>query len=351
MSVVHRLKAYEYTQVLDNNTSNTFTLLGPLSFTPKEHHHVLHNPKKCIVVPPNHFVTIDNPVVHDNKWEEKELNSVDFPFGVVSGNPTTIRVPLGAKCLMGKKEIRFSQAPFPLIDSEVSGAVQPMPLLSANDALVLEATEDFEEVRPDKTKVKRNEKDRFLFRGPGLYTPQLREKQVGRIKATTVAPNEALHLQVKQTFTDDDGAVRVEGTEWTEKGINLYFIHPFVKLVKVIKSFMLDSVTALKVTALDSFFDETFKVQRNVGDQWLVQENDVKGEYLPSHMENVQVMELITLTRHQYCVVHNPYKDGKVQRGTREIRTGPCSFFLQPEEILAGRESVMPTFCPARRPS
>ena len=85
---------------------------------------------------------------------------------------------------------------------------------------------------------------------------------------------------------------------------------------------------ALRLRALQDTKD-TEGTERKAGDEWLVNK---KGAYIPGVDEQVvALVEPITLTNRQCCVVCTSPVDGKLQR---KILKGPQSFFLQPGEVL-----------------
>jgi len=62
---VIRLPPYQYLHVLDTNCNVTRVLAGPQTYTRQEHEKIVAGPNPMIIVPPQHYVVIENPVVHD----------------------------------------------------------------------------------------------------------------------------------------------------------------------------------------------------------------------------------------------------------------------------------------------
>lgn len=97
---VVRLAPRTYIHVLDNNTHCRRVVVGPATFTKQEHEKILCNePQAMIVLPPQHYVVIDNPALRDAKGQP-----VIDDYGQV-------------KLRRGDREIRTSTefpAPFPL---------------------------------------------------------------------------------------------------------------------------------------------------------------------------------------------------------------------------------------------
>ncbi|EPY22199.1 major vault protein-like protein [Strigomonas culicis] len=339
-SSVYKLKANTYAHVLDNNTCEVVTLLGPLSLPLYEHHHKLHDaPQPCVVVPPHHYVTVENPARRTGLVDEAGFHwhSVHGAFTLVSGPALRVQRAQAAAALMGKKEIRFTQDPFPLFPGEVASAPQPMELLSQTEALLLEAVDAFTVPREGLPDLAYSAADRFLFQGPGYYRPRLEVRVLRREQALVVGRHEALHLRARVAFVEDDGTARAAQAEWTHRAPGAFFLHPNVALVRRIEGVPLTRETAVHIRALERFVDPVFKKARALRETWLVTQDDVPDVYVPSHMEEVvRLTRLVKVATRQYCVVRHPLRAGAIQWNERELREGPRHFFLSPGEALEG---------------
>src|SRR5271154_3840631 len=103
---VIRIKPFYYIHVLNNNV--TRVEVGPQTLTRQEHEKILGAPEPSIMVPPRHYVCIQNPVVREKGVVVKDKH----------GN---------VKLRHGDEEIRFEQEPFPLYPGEkLVGKVTPL---------------------------------------------------------------------------------------------------------------------------------------------------------------------------------------------------------------------------------
>jgi hypothetical protein len=64
MSVL-KINRNQFIHVKDKNTNAVRLVIGPKTFTTEEYEEVVKAPTKMILVPPEHFVVITNPVVKD----------------------------------------------------------------------------------------------------------------------------------------------------------------------------------------------------------------------------------------------------------------------------------------------
>jgi major vault protein len=97
---VIRIKPNFYIHVLDNNTNVAHVVIGPNTFTRKDHEKIIAGPEAMITVPPRHYCRIANPIVRDAKG---------VPVVDATGQ---------VKIRHGDEEIRFTQEPFPLFPGE-----------------------------------------------------------------------------------------------------------------------------------------------------------------------------------------------------------------------------------------
>lgn len=364
MPGIYRLCANEYVHVEDGNTGEVFTLLGPLTFTLLDHLTPLQpEPQPCVVVPPDCYVTIRNPVHRSGGNDPKSTAGYQLICEPKANNTALLTQPTVAHCQYGAVEFRFSSSqnptipssPFPLFPGEIAEPPERLPLLQSNEALLLLVKEKME-VTDNTSGAKRIHEpgDYRMFRGPGLYYPDTKETIVRRIVPHMVNPAEALWLRAMQPFVEEehhaDRSVtcthRTAGEEWTRTTPGIYFQHPHVEIVKVIKPEVLSPSTAVLLEARYEFLDDRKLAgnqtpkQRVPGETWVLTYKDIQA-FTPTHNEKiVRRIPRTILGPRQYCKVKNPYdvKSGENKWGAIELREGPRSFFLYPgEQLLDGR--------------
>lgn len=137
LATVYKLPPLHYVHVLDNNTCEVATLLGPLSYTLYGYHKVLQDtPQPCIIVPPGHYVKIHNPVhrfasLPDNIDHQATNDHVSHKrciaqivhggYELISSIPNAnLRNPVYVQVQTGCFEYRFAQEPFPLFPGELA---------------------------------------------------------------------------------------------------------------------------------------------------------------------------------------------------------------------------------------
>lgn len=164
---VFRVPPYHYLHVLDQTTNVTRVEIGPMTFIRKDNEIVVSGPCNMIVVPPQHYCIIKNPVCRDTEGKPvfDHLNQV--------------------KLQHAESEVRLaSLEPFPLYPGEEVQEVLPLKVVPAMEALKLKVLRDFED---DGGKVQRKAGDEFLFEGPNTYVPR-KEVQVASTVKATVSP-------------------------------------------------------------------------------------------------------------------------------------------------------------------
>lgn len=318
---VLKLKPLWYLHVLDNNANVTRVEVGPQTLTRKEHERIVEGPVKMISIPPRHYAVISNPVIRDEK-----------------GAPTYDSY--GQALLShGELEIRHSQEPFPLFPGEaLSGAISELLVVPPNEALRLKAIRDFSPDESDPVYAG----DEWLFEGPATYYPRVEVEILQTVKAKVLKPNQALRLRASKACVDRSGVSRSAGEEWLLRDIGAYMPGIDEQVVGVIQAYILTEREALHLRATRNFEDQ-FKKERKAGEEWLVCNTDSEAVIPDVYEEVLGLVQLVTLSRREYCVVRDPVDhDGKPQLGCRELREGPKSFFLQPGEALetGGIQSV-----------
>lgn len=337
MTSILKLMPHEYVHVENTNTCDVLTLVGPLTFTLYDHHKQLrHNPETLVVIPPCHYVEVRNPVHRVEAGSEANAAPLSL---LLRSNPATLT---GVETLFysrwhspyGSSELRFAEdAPFPLLPGEEVGTPMEMPLLSAKEALVLEATEAHETKDPHTGAVRqRAAQERFLFRGPGRYRPRLDEVVVKNIEGVYVSSaRHVCYLTALYDFVDEvDGTARVAGEQWSRQTDGILFPHPAVDL-QVRDLCIVEATEALEFESTEAFFDPALNVQRVSRQPYLITRAETaNGVYVPRCCERlVQRRRQIHLSATQYCVMTNPVGPDGLPR-------------LREAVILAGKRSVVP---------
>jgi major vault protein len=314
---VIRIKPHHYIHVLDQVNNVTRVCVGPMTFTRQEQERVVSGPNPMIMIPPRHYCIIQNPaVIKDGK--------------AVTDNNGQVKIR------HGDEEVRFDNCdPFPLYPGEtLYGKVSPLQVVLPNTALRLRATRD---AKIDG--VERYAGDEWLFRGPGTYTPRVEVQVVEIVKATILKALQALKLRAKKEF-ERNGVVRKAGQEYLEKRDGAYLPEVDEEVVEVVNAIILTENKALHLRAKENLVDQ-FGVTRKAGSEWLVTLKEAES-YIPDVQETVVgEIQVTVLNNRQYCVICDPVVDGQIRLGTKLLRTGECSFFLQPGERLeAGLQKV-----------
>ncbi|GFR60178.1 major vault protein [Elysia marginata] len=372
-STIVRIPPNHYLHVLDQNTNVTSVILGPQTFVRKDNQRIDRGPCRMIVIPPRHYCIVENPVV---KQEESGQG------GGRGGAP--VLDSLGqVKLRHGEAEIRFAGDPFPLYPGEyLKQPVRPLKVVQANTALKIRAILDFDDYldedeasategsakttaekgdgsgkTPGKSGIgkgrrsvdassrrgegvegrrvtRRSAGDVWMFEGPGTFIPRIETVIEETVRASVIAPNQAVRLRATKECIDRSGRPRVTGEEWLVKEVGAYLPGVYEEVVDVVKAYALTDKQALHVCALKTFEDD-FGVSRNNGEEWLVT-MAMTDAHIPSVYEKVLgVVNVTTLTPRHYCIILNPIgTDGKPQYGQKKLVRGEKSFFLMPGESL-----------------
>lgn len=307
---VIRIPPFEYIHVLDTNTNVTAVLTGPKTYTRQDHERVTKGPDAMICVPPRHYCVISDPVQRD-----ADGNVLKNEFGIV-------------KLRYGDAEVRLSDKypdPFPLFPGEaLAGAVKELEVIPVNTALYLQALRDFDD---------RKAGDEWLFAGPGTYVPRIEVKRLKKVSAKVITHDMGLRLRARRETTDSEGKPRKAGEEWMVRSLGAYMPGVCEEIVETVRAYVLTEKKALHIRAERSFTD-VYGKERKAGEEWLV-----TFDLAETHIKDVSEVvvgevDIVTLTNRQYCVIVDPYVDGTQSLGTKVLRRGECSFFLQPGETL-----------------
>jgi major vault protein len=233
-----------------------------------------------------------------------------------------------AKLQHGEMEYRvfdkFAE-PFPLYPGEVQvGKVKKLVVVPPDAALVIRATRKFDDYVAG---------DKWLFLGPATYIPRVEEEVLSTVHAIVIKKNQALKFRAEKKCTDALGIPREAGEEWLVRTPGAYLPQIDEVLVETLQAHTLTVHKALHLCALQTFTD-VYNIKRRAGEEWLITTGTAETHVQDVHEAIIGTVDAITLTNRQYCVIVDPVVDGVQKRGTRELRQGETSFFLQPGEML-----------------
>jgi len=310
---VIRIKPYYYVHILDNNSNVTRVETGPQTFTRQDHEKVVSGPDPMLMVPPRHYCIIANPIIK---------TATGVPSTETSGQ---------VRLRHGDEEIRFEQDPFPLYPGEkLFGKVSPLQVVAPNTALRLKCIRDFE----DKSDQKRAG-DEWLIEGPGTYIPRIEVQVVEVVRAVIIKPNQALKLRARRQTLDRQKKERQAGEEWIDKTVGAYLPGVDEEVVDTLNATVLTDKKAIHLRATKTFID-VFGKTRKAGEEWLVTMKECETHIPDVYEQVVGEVKVTSLSNRQYCVVLDPWRNGKQMFGQRELRKGEASFFLKPGERLEG---------------
>lgn len=320
---VIRIPPNKYIHVLDNNNNITRLEVGPATFIRKEHESIVEGPSAMINLPPRTYCQIGDPVVRgkDGKFELT-------PFGQVKTN-------------QGEFEYRLADDypdPFPLFPGEkLIGKIEKQLVIQQNTALRLTASRDFLD-----GEIKRIAGSEWQRKGPFTYLPRVEEEVLSIIKAEVIKPNTALKMVAIRDTKDAKGIERKVGEEWLIRESGSYLPDVNEKVIETIKVQVITDKICLHLMA-ERRFKDVYGILREAGEEWLV-----TNLMAPIHLKDVYervigVENAVTLTSREYCVILNPM-DAKAKKniwGTRVLKKGEVTFFLQPgEKLERGIEKV-----------
>jgi len=312
MDYIIRIPPFQYLHVKDSNTNVVSVVTGPTTFTCLDHQKVVLGPVPMIIIPPDHYVVIENPTIR--KGSDVVVDE--------HGQPVL---------RYGDKEIRFEQPPFHLYDGEKAGPVSKLMLVDTYTALKLRALRDFEDKYDHKRS--RNAGEEWLFEGRRLYYPQVEVEILSTIKAVILKSHQALKVRAIHDCKDYEGKNRKAGEEWLVRTKGAYLPSINEEVVGTINGRILTDSNALHVQAKTTFTDAN-GIERKAGSEWLVTSQDT-DIYIPDVNEEItKEVQLIELGPHDFCVIKNPVEEGEPQLGKKKLVKGKTCFFLQPGESL-----------------
>eukprot|EP01129_Flabellula_baltica_P003538 TRINITY_DN13295_c0_g1_i1.p1 TRINITY_DN13295_c0_g1~~TRINITY_DN13295_c0_g1_i1.p1 ORF type:complete len:429 (-),score=88.48 TRINITY_DN13295_c0_g1_i1:25-1311(-) len=328
---VIRIRPYYYVHILDTNTNIVSLVIGPKKHTCLEHEKVVFGPEKMVMIPPRHYVVIDNPALFEEIEDEE-------------GNITK-QVMLDEKGQVllshGDSEVRFNQDPFPLYPGEsLNGSIKKLRIVPEGSALLLNSERDVIVKDQNGHETLRKAGKLWHFKGPGTYYPQTGVSVVREVAGQILAPNQALRLRAKVDTVDLNGVRRKAGEEYIVRFDGIYLPYVTEEIVCKVEGVVLTNTRAIHVKALSKFEDQYG--ERKAGSEWLIT-NDDCDVYIPN--VNVEItnynVPLTVLTPTQYCVISDPVsEEGKPLLGTRKYIKGPATFFLKPGEHISNSHYV-----------
>ena len=317
---VTRIPPFEYVHVLDRNENIRRLEVGPTIFVRKDHEEIIAGPLKMVRLQPMQSCRVENPAI---------LSTEKIPMMTSFGE---------VKLRHGFQEIRYSEdypEPFPLYPGEnLVGDISKYAIVAPTEALWVIALEEFMD-RDFKTE--RMAGDEWLIMGPCTYKPIIQAKVFKRQKAMVINQGSALRLQARRDTKDKYGKERRAGEEWLIREPGSYLPSVDEEQISIVKGFILTEKIAYQLRALNNFTDVYMK-ERKAGEEWLVTMEMSEVHICDVHEALISKVEITTLTNRQYCTILDPY-DMKTQLnayGTKQLRKGEISFFLQPGEELEG---------------
>lgn len=319
-----KIPPFHYIHVLDRNTNVTRLESGPQAFIRQDHEKIVtgDSPIKMIILPPRTYCEINDPAI-------------------IGKDGAPVLDKFGQVCIKhGEFEVRLDADypdPFPLYPGEsLKTAPTALLVVKENTALRLEATRNFE-----KNGNKIVAGDEWLFYGPNTYYPRIEERIVAQIESITIGEQQALRLKARQDFTDRAGIKRKTGEEWLIRQSGSYLPDINEIVVGIIKAYTLNNQTAVQVRAIKSFTD-FYNCKRKAGEEWLITREKSSYHILDVFEEYVSTNTITVLRKNEYCYVNDPVdpKTNKNKLGTKSLRQGESSFFLQPGETHDGVKSA-----------
>ncbi|RLN44748.1 hypothetical protein BBJ29_007175 [Phytophthora kernoviae] len=307
---VIRLSPYKYVHVLDTNSNVSRVLAGPLTYTRQEHEHVMTVPQDMIVLPAQHYVEVRNPVVRseDGKiirdaFDQAKLKHGEIEFRIFDKYPE----------------------PFPLYPGEEQvGNISELRVVPVDTALRIRVSRKIDKYAAG---------DEWLFVGPATYYPRVEEEIVAVVQAIVIKKNQAIKFRAEKKCTDSQGVKRDAGEEWLVRTPGAYLPQIDEVHVETLQAHILTEQTALNLRALRTFKD-IYGISRRAGEEWLITTKTTETHVQDVHEDIIGYVNVTILTNRQYCVVVDPVINGVQRRGTRQLRKGDASFFLQPGEQL-----------------
>ena len=326
-NIIH-LEPYQYAHIKDKIENIIFLIEGPNTYVLKSYEQIVQANTDMIKLVPNSYVRVKNPVIKDEDGK--------VVFENLNGKLSKL-----AKLKFGDEETRNysnNSDPFPLYPGEsLVGTIKQARILNEFQALRLVSVRKYKD---EYFNVDREVGEEWVLPGPLIYFDHVEVEVTEDIQASVITYNKALRVMAKRDFTDRNDIKRISGEEWIIKKLGPYIPSAEEIVIDYTTPYYLSDTSALILRSTSNFTD-AYGIKRNVGDTWLLT-NEITSIHIPDVYEVlVKQVEKIVLNRWQYCLIRNPYKDGKSNFGAKEIRKGETSFFLQPDEELVNNVQNM----------
>nr|XP_022293947.1 major vault protein-like [Crassostrea virginica] len=315
------LKPLQFVHILDLNTNITRLELGPQTVPLKSNEKLITPPLPMVVIKPGHYCVVQDPCSNYVPGEACELKigqtsvrfTNDSPFPLYPGE--TLQ---GAPNFLNLKN-----------DPDISKAIKPLPVILANHAIRLVANNDFEDAFG-----KHQAGEMWQLEGPLTYRPQPEADIMDIIKPVIIRQGESLRLRAVQEFRDRYGNKHVTGEEWMINRPGAYLPDVYEEVVSVEQCVTLTPINGIVLLASQTLVDSR-GIKRLAGEQWLLTGAETDHYFPEIGVEVVSKETIKVLSKGQYCVIKDVVdKHGTPQLGKRELRVGPCSFFLHPGETF-----------------
>jgi len=313
-----RLLPYQYIHVEDKNENVTRLEIGPQIFVKKDNEAlVFATPKDMFQLMPRTYMQVNNPIMKD-----KDGKIVKNSFGEVERDE-------------GETEFRFFEnykTPFPLYPGEeLNGKISDLEVIQENQAFRLRAMRK----HTDNNGVERLEGSEWLQKGLSTYYPSNNVAKVDNVDPHVITLGSALEMRASRDLVDQNGNKRTAGENFMVKKTGTYLQGVYEEYKATHQAKLLTSSNAVSLRAKTSFTD-CYDVKRNAGDAWLVTNKNSSMHFVDVYERFVADVKLTVLTMDEYVYVQNPYSETTKTNnfGTTEVRVGPKSFFLYPNESI-----------------
>merc|ERR1711879_352254 len=183
----------------------------------------------------------------------------------------------------------------------------------------------------------------WLFEGPGMYYPSVKEEILETVKEYVIHNGQALKIRALRDCVDKKyEKERHTGDLWLMQEPGAYVPGPYEKVEVVQNALILSEKIAYRLRASQDHID-IFETERKQGDEWLVTNENCSTYQLDVYEEIVSTENVIVLTNREFAVIENPMKDGKPDLGAQKIVRGPCRMFLTPpyEKLVRKGEVIV----------
>lgn len=236
------------------------------------------------------------------------------------------------KVRYGETEFRTDSQypePFPLYPGESLEKVDDLTVIPRDSALKVKANKDF----VDSLGNKRQAGDEWLIKGPHIYIPRVEEEEIEMEEPIMLESNTALKIRAKNTFTDHNGKIRHPGEEWLIRTPGPYLLGVHEENVESVEGIILTNRKALHLIATNTFVD-IYGQERRAGEEWLITKQIASVHICDVYEKVVAEIQLTTLRIDEHCYLLNPRRGNFNEMGKKILIRGPKSFFLQPGEVL-----------------